>query len=329
MATWQGRIEEVLSHQNGSVAHTVNQKPHMLHRHSQLFNMHLWKTVGQYLLASMGYIYGKLLVIPLGPFQALNVGTFVPLRFYEAGPEGVAFESRKYAQYFPQQSTRFIRCEIDVYIVRPQPYRLYEVVYRYSRADGSLLREIRCDWFISTKYRHFWHSGWYGWSSPGRWTPGDYEVQVLLDGVEVAKSGFTIVPAPPPPPPPPPKTLTEMLHQTSVRFYGSRTGYFMDGIDQDSVRFLHQTTHTVICKLTVRNLLYREQDRTYHVSMLCYTTEERLLLEDRRDWLIKSSEQESSIWWKMRPPGQWSPGMYRVEFLIDGENFAWGVFTIE
>jgi hypothetical protein len=85
----------------------------------------------------------------------------------------------------------------------------------------------------------------------------------------------------------------------------------------------------VICELTVRNSLYRQQDRTYPVTVQCYTAEERLLWEDQREWVITSQEQEPSISWGCRPSGQWSPGVYRVEILISGKDFAWGAFAIE
>jgi hypothetical protein len=89
-----------------------------------------------------------------------------------------------------------------------------------------------------------------------------------------------------------------------------------------------QTTRWVICELTVRNQLYPPQDRTYHVTAQCYTAEGKLLWEDRRDWPITSQEREPSLSWGLQA-GHWTPGVYRVEILINGDEFAWGVFAIE
>jgi hypothetical protein len=144
--------------------------------------------------------------------------------------------------------------------------------------------------------------------------------------MEVAKSTFTIEPPPPPPPPPPP---AEVLQQPSVKFYACKIAQgFQIWSRPDSIRFPKQTTSSVICELTVRNLLYGQQDRTYRVTAQCYTAEGRLLWEDRLDWLITSQKQERSTSWRLEA-GQWTAGIYRLDILIDGKDFAWGAFSIE
>ena len=49
---------------------------------------------------------------------------------------------------------------------------------------------------------------------------------------------------------------------------------------------------------------------------------------DRGDWLITSQKQESSLSWGLAA-GEWTVGLYRLDILIDGEDFAWGAFAIE
>ena len=78
----------------------------------------------------------------------------------------------------------------------------------------------------------------------------------------------------------------------------------------------------------MRNLLYGQQDWTYRVTAQCYTSEDKLLWEDRRDWLITSQKQEPSTSWGLEV-GQWTAGIYRLDILIDGKDFAWGAFTLE
>ena len=129
-------------------------------------------------------------------------------------------------------------------------------------------------------------------------------MQVLLDGVEIGQSFFTIEPPPPPPPPPPP---VEMLQQPSVKFYAWETGRIPTEAPRYSIRFPQQSTGWVMCELTVRNLLFGQQDWTYRVTAQGYTAEGRLLWEDRRDWLITSQKQESSISWGLElESGQWA-----------------------
>jgi hypothetical protein len=139
-----------------------------------------------------------------------------------------------------------------------------------------------------------------------------------------SKSRFTIEPREPPEPPKPP---AENLHLTSVRFYAA--GASQKEARRDGVRFPHATTREVICELTVQNLLYQQRNQTYDMTAQCYTAEEKLLWEDHHDWVIKSEEQEPSISWGWQTPGQWEAGAYRVEILIHGVEFAWGVFAIE
>jgi hypothetical protein len=61
----------------------------------------------------------------------------------------------------------------------------------------------------------------------------------------------------------------------------------------------------------------------------CYTVDEKLMWEDRLDWLIKAQEQEPLISWELQVSGGWGTGIYRVDILIDGLDFAWGAFAIE
>ena len=261
-------------------------------------------------------MYGKILALLGGPAQALNVWVEF-LAFYEAGPDGVPRESRLYGPSFPQQYTRYIMFDMHVIIERWEPTRLYELVVRYYRADGRLLQERRRDFVWPSKFRGYWLTHGCGWASPGQWELGEYEVQFLLDGVEIAKSGFTIKLAPPPPPSPPPP---ETLDQPRVRFYASRR-------EPDSVRFPYQTTREVLCELTVHKTPYQQQDRSYSVTVQCYTVEGMLQWGDKRNWLITAHKQEHSISWEL-PTSGWSPGIYRVEILIDGKEFAWGAFAI-
>ena len=100
---------------------------------------------------------------------------------------------------------------------------------------------------------------------------------------------------------------------------------------QYNIRFPHQTINKLFCELTVRNLLYEQSDRQYAVAVQCYSIDEKLLWEVNHDWLIKAQEQELElvISWELQVSGQWSPGIYRVDILIDELDFAWGAFAIE
>ena len=283
-----------------------------------------WGRFEAHPFAFIGCLYGKILAKFLGPAQALNV-KIEQIRFFNTQSWDYTREKRSYATRFPQQSSRNIICEVSVRKLRWQPTRVYSLTCCYYRPDGSLLNApgvfLVNPWY-EKRFSHPIEPTW-----TGGWIPGVYTVQVLLDDMEVAKSTFTIEPPvlPPPPPPPPP---AEVLQQPSVQFYASETGRFQTESHRYSIRFPQQSTRWVICELTVRNRLYRKHDRTYHLTAQCYTAEGKLLWEDRRNWLITSQEQEPSISWGLQA-GQWTVGIYRVDILIDGEEFAWGAFVIE
>jgi hypothetical protein len=222
---------------------------------------------------------------------------------------------------FPQQTTRFIWCAITVCYVNFQYSRPYTLSYTIYRPDGTVLSHRTVDKLalplegcgISS---FTWRKFGYGWQYPGYWPTGVYQAEVLIDGVRSGTGSFTIAPPPPPPPPKPPE---EVLQLPRVQFYAS---------GRETIRFPQQSTREVICKLTVRNLLYQQEYRHYTVSVQWCTNEGRLLWEEKRNWTISSQEQEPSISWGCQTSG-WGQGIYRVEIFIDGKEFAWGAFTFE
>jgi hypothetical protein len=238
----------------------------------------------------------------------------VELNFFEAcydhfkeTDKGRCTERTNITNPFPQQTTRCIWCNIVGIEVKWQPDRKYTLSYNIYGPDGTLQSHRTEDKLqIPSQYcdlsYHVWRVYGYGWREPGNWRPGEYQAEALIDGARVATGHFTIAPPPPPKPPPPP---AEVLQQPSVQFYASETGRFQTESRRNSIRFPQQSTRWVICELTARNLLYNQQDRTYHMTAQCYTAEGKQLWEDRRNWLITSQEQELSISWALQA-GQWA-----------------------
>jgi hypothetical protein len=222
---------------------------------------------------------------------------------------------------FPQHTTRCIWCNIIGRCGQWQPSRRYMLSYYLYGPDGTLLdhrTESNVEISLSDwKSSHFvWRRFKYGWREPGNWPIGEYQAEVLIDGASVATGHFAISP------PPPPKPAKEVLLEPRVRFYGSRD----EAGRRDNVRFPHQTTHELFCSLRVRNL--RQQNWNYELTVQCHTNAGELLCEKQQPWYITSQQQEPSIFWHYQTSG-WSQGIYHVDVLIDGKEFAWGMFTIE
>jgi hypothetical protein len=199
----------------------------------------------------------------------------VELNFFEAcydhfkeTDKGRCTERTNITNPFPQQTTRCIWCNIVGIEVKWQPDRKYTLSYNIYGPDGTLQSHRTEDKLqIPSQYcdlsYHVWRVYGYGWREPGNWRPGEYQAEALIDGARVATGHFTIAPPPPPKPPPPP---AEVLQQPSVQFYASETGRFQTESRRNSIRFPQQSTRWVICELTARNLLYNQQDRTYHTG---------------------------------------------------------------
>ena len=276
------------------------------------------------------------------PARPLNVR--VNLLFYGSGGEIIRPPPSEYRLTFWVDTTGFVMCQITVTKLRPQPRRRYKLVACYHRPDGSLMREFRRTVVLSSRDTREVITVGMGWSEPGHWPLGEYTVYVHLDGVYAGKDVFLIkVYTPPPPrvdrysmilaslegrPPTSPDHPTKMLQQPSVQFYASETGRFQTGSRWYTIRFPQQATRWVICELTVRNELYPPQDRTYNIQAQCYTAEGKQLWTVRRNWPITEQEKEPSQSWALQAE-QWTVGIYRIEILIDGEEFAWGVFAIK
>ena len=217
-----------------------------------------------------------------------------------------------YQSFWP--GTTRLMCELDLRTVRWEPTRLYKLVFRCTpELEDKLLWEDHHDLRLTGRQQFSLETGW---DKPGPWPPGHYKIQLLLDGVEVGQSRILYIEQPPPPPPP-----IEMLQQPSVKFYEWEAGSA-----RHCIRFPKQAMREVICALKVRYLLYGQKDWTYRLTAQCYTSEDKLLWEDHRDWLITSQEPSTSWWLDV---WQWPAGIYRLDILIDGKDFAWGAFILE
>jgi hypothetical protein len=68
----------------------------------------------------------------------------------------------------------------------------YQVLDRYYYPDGSLMSTREYDDEGCSDGR-WWNSlSSSGWDDAGRWTPGPYRVEILINGVKFAEGSFTI-----------------------------------------------------------------------------------------------------------------------------------------
>jgi hypothetical protein len=116
------------------------------------------------------------------------------LEFYESDKDDRQKEML-YRLRFPHETTCFVYYKLTVrnrlYKQRDQTY---ELVDRYYNPDGSLLAaDPPYNWVITSDTEQTWLTGGRGWDEPGHWEPGDYRVEILIDGVIFAKGSFKIL----------------------------------------------------------------------------------------------------------------------------------------
>jgi hypothetical protein len=137
-----------------------------------------------------------------------------PFRSIEWVSNSYYFPSLPRHYHFQQASTYVIIWEIILKKERRQPNRLYKLTFclfskPFSKSARKLLDEQCRELMIRSGERSPSVSMKWGQEYVADWKPGDYEVQLLLNGVDVVKTWFTIGPAPPPPPP---KPAAEVLY---------------------------------------------------------------------------------------------------------------------
>jgi hypothetical protein len=146
--------------------------------------------------------------VSVGFPAALNL-ELEQMRLYASLPKGVTTTEPWSTTRFLQEDICYVMCAVHVRNMQRRRNRQYAVAFRYYKADGSFLGEVRREWIIKAESQRAWMSRGWGWPDPGRWTPGEYHVRLLINGVEIARRWFTIDPPPPPMPP------AANLHQLS------------------------------------------------------------------------------------------------------------------
>jgi hypothetical protein len=135
----------------------------------------------------------------------------------------------------------------------------------------------------------------------------------------------------------PPKTKPDELLPTpalqfeSLTFYESGKDIPPHGERRYSSSFPQRTTRYVVAAIHLRNLWYGKRDQTFQLAARYYNP-------DGTSTLTRNQEKAFQKDWKTvlcfvglgwDNPGNWKPGTYRAEILIDGVMFAEGSFTIE
>lgn len=118
---------------------------------------------------------------------------FKSVRFFEGPYATPAFEDRTYLSSFNRATTRYIHPEILVRnFLQGRSPNTISIRYRYFSPDGSLFGDDGWTHTIPSEHAEYYlWKGW-GWSDPGNWTPGQYRVEISIEGNVVGTGYFTI-----------------------------------------------------------------------------------------------------------------------------------------
>jgi hypothetical protein len=250
---------------------------------------------------------------------------FESLCFYESGTGKLT--DRQYNTHFPQSTTRYIYYELKVKILQKRAHKTYQISARYYSPDGDSWAYLQSDLVVELEDEWTYPSWGTGWAQSGRWTPGVYRVEILIDGVEFAEGSFTITDdrneltsgA---------QLVSTNLEFESLRFFESGKGLLPSEQRKFRTYFPHQRTRFINFDLILKNL-HREDDQTYKLIARYYNSQGTHLQDVPKDLVIKSESGWHEQCGGWNGAGHWNPDTYRVVILIDGTEFAEGSFVIE
>lgn len=122
--------------------------------------------------------------------------TVTSLKFFESGNTPPPKGQRSYATSFPKPFTRYVNWELGLEHPAPGDKKTFRIDFKYIQPDGSIFAESFFDTSIRSDWQESWHSLGRGWAGPGRWTPGTYDVEIMVDGKIIATGKFDITSGP-------------------------------------------------------------------------------------------------------------------------------------
>ncbi|KAF0248786.1 MAG: pentapeptide repeat-containing protein [bacterium] len=112
------------------------------------------------------------------------------IKFYEGGTEGTLRDSRVYSNTFTTGS-RFVYWELNL----THPTRSYKDNFQIQHVwykDNQEWARGTLNTFLEPIWGTSYHNDGRGWPQSYKWSPGDYRVELFVDGEKITYSVFTI-----------------------------------------------------------------------------------------------------------------------------------------
>jgi hypothetical protein len=130
--------------------------------------------------------------VTLGVIPSLDAKV-TSLRFFESGYQPTEMGDRAYSSQFQRDRSRYINWELRLAHPTRERRSDFQIDEIWYKPDGSILakqsmqRHLQGSWVYSFHY-HSW-----GWEEPSHWLPGQYRVELSIDGSRIAIGMFTII----------------------------------------------------------------------------------------------------------------------------------------
>jgi hypothetical protein len=269
------------------------------------------------------------------------------IKFFEGPFQAPAEKQRQYTNQFPQSTTRFVFFLVGVknlwYNKQDQKPL---VVGRYYNPDGSQRASVEVRQSITAAWENadIW-SGW-GWDKQGQWPLGTYRVEIFFGSNKAGEGNFTVyddkiatptipdIPIEPTPIEPIPIEPTPVVGPTitfqKLQFFESAYTPSELGKRQYATHFAKRTARYVYYEVSVINQWYQQKENHVTISAKYYKPDGSLFGEPVLNYTLPPEWQDTFLWhsWGWNEPGNWTPGIYKVELWVAGEKFAEGKFTI-
>jgi len=250
------------------------------------------------------------------------------LNFYETGEKQIPKQQREYRNRFTKSRSRYIRWELS--LTHPAPGRRmdFSIDAVWHRSDGSVINRQTSPTWVEADGKNSWHTQGWGWKEPGNWEAGNYRVELFVEGEKVTSGSFEIYQEKKQP------MVTGDIPSlnatvTAIKFYEGGTNGIPYNQRVYSNRFASIQSQFIYWELHLKHPASgRRLD--FKIDAVWYKPDGSVSARQTKstylepDW--KTSWHVFGSGWEK--PGNWEPGVYRVDLFVDGKIVASSSFEI-
>ncbi len=256
---------------------------------------------------------------------SLNV-EFSSMTFFESGDEYEENTDRSYKTSFDKTKARYINTKINFRnkLFKSMDSEL-EIVIKFFKPDGTYWNSVskRIKVGKELDYATYERLG-FGWPEAGNWKPGNYKVQVFLDGTYVGQSGFKITGGSLP-------ELQKGYEFQNVRFFESHDKYSGEIEVKYNSRFDKVKTRVIYPYILFKNRFYKIKDQKIKIRVVILKPDGSKWGDINRDVSVSMDLDLASYdkaGWGWTESGNWSTGIYPVYIYFDGKKVGESRFEI-